>query len=261
MPKRARSGSMSGSASAKKRFRRGRYAYARRYRPTYVRPGYGAIGRTPGGAVLGEMKYFDSAVNDAGIPNTATWVGGVIDPPTFNTLCCPVVGAAFNQRIGKEINVIKIKIHGKVLFNPVSASAAPVTPTVIRLGLFQDLQTNATQATGQQLMTPTATVGQAPLTFQNIDNFGRFRVLKDKVMKLEDPNLVGTDTVMDTNGVVKHFKWTVKFRIPVKIRFNQVNGGTIADIIDNSFHLYANSDGLSSGYCRLTYLSRVTYKE
>ena len=73
MGKRARSGSMSGSASAKKRFRRGRYPYARRYRPTYVRPGYGAIGRTPGGAVLGEMKYFDSAVSNQTVSARANW--------------------------------------------------------------------------------------------------------------------------------------------------------------------------------------------
>ena len=51
MGKRSRSGSV-GSASVKKRRRMGNRYYARRYRPTYVRPGYGAIGRTPGGAVL-----------------------------------------------------------------------------------------------------------------------------------------------------------------------------------------------------------------
>ena len=94
MGKRKRSGSM-GSASAKKRFRTGRYAYARRYRPTYLRPGYGAIGRTPGGAVIGEMKYFDTAVANANVPNVASWAGTVLDPPTFNTLCVPIVGALF----------------------------------------------------------------------------------------------------------------------------------------------------------------------
>ena len=72
MGKRARSGSMSGSASAKKRFRRGRYPYARRYRPTYVRPGYGAIGRTPGGGVIGEMKYFDTVRTSTSVSRSNT---------------------------------------------------------------------------------------------------------------------------------------------------------------------------------------------
>ena len=94
MGKRARSGSV-GSASAKKRRRMGNRYYASRvYRPTYVRPGYGAIGRTPGGAVIGEMKYFDTAVANANVPNVASWAGTVLDPPTFNTLCVPIVGAA-----------------------------------------------------------------------------------------------------------------------------------------------------------------------
>ena len=94
MGKRARSGSV-GSASVKKRRRMGNRYYARTvYRPTYVRPGYGAIGRTPGGGVIGEMKYFDTHVQPQAIPNVASWVGTTIDPATFNTLCVPVVGAA-----------------------------------------------------------------------------------------------------------------------------------------------------------------------
>ena len=94
MGKRARSGSV-GSASAKKRRRMGNRYYASRvYRPTYVRPGYGAIGRTPGGGVLGEMKYFDTAVSGGQVGvNNAAWTSTTIDPTTFNTLCVPVVGA------------------------------------------------------------------------------------------------------------------------------------------------------------------------
>ena len=164
MGKRARSGSMSGSASAKKRFRRGRYPYARRYRPTYVRPGYGAIGRTPGGGVLGEMKYFDTAVSNKNITAADTWVGTVHDPPTIDTLCVPQVGPAFNQRIGKEINILKLKIRGWFIRKGAEAFGTSVAPTVVRYGVFQDMQTNATQADGNLLMTPTYSVTQPPFT-------------------------------------------------------------------------------------------------
>lgn len=259
MPKRARSGSMSGSASVKKRFRRGRYPYARRYRPQYVRPGYGLVGRTPGGAVLGEMKYFDTAVSNQIVPALATWVGTTLDPATFNTLCVPVVGAAFNQRIGKEINIVKIKIRGSFTLQPRNGTTNLDAPTVIRYGVFQDMQTNATQAGGQLVMTPTSTVIQAPFTFQNIDNFGRFKVLKDKVGVLQDPNIVGDATNHDSNGKVIPFKMNIKFKKPIQVRFNQTNGGTIADIIDNSLHFYANCN--NAGSITLDYLSRVCYKE
>lgn len=258
MPKRPRSGSMSGSASAKKRFRRGRYPYARRYRPQYVRPGYGLVGRTPGGGVLGEMKYFDSTVASSPVVAAATWVGTVRDPSAFSTLCVPVVGAAYNQRIGKEINIVKLKIRGNFVRTGLEAGASSVPATVIRFGVYQDMQTNSTQADGNLVMTPTATVGQAPFTFQNIDNFGRFKVLKDKTCVIQDPNMAGSDTLHDINGRTYPFKMTIKFNKPIQVRFNQTNGGTVADIIDNSLHFFANSN--ASGI-DLNYLCRVCYKE
>lgn len=260
MGKRARSGSMSGSASAKKRFRRGRYPYARRYRPTYVRPGYGAIGRTPGGAVLGEMKYFDTAVSNQTVSARANWTTTVFDPATINTLCAPTVGAAYNQRIGKEINVLKVKIRGQLQMPGTDAYNTGVAPAVIRYGIFQDMQTNGTQADGNLVMTSTASATQAPFTFQNIDNFGRFKVLKDKVGVLQDPNVSGDATTHDVNGKVHQFKITVKFKQPMKIRFNNTNGGTIADIIDNSLHFFANTN-TGSFPLKLDYLCRVCYKE
>ena len=68
--------------------------YARKvYRPTYVRPGYGAIGRTPGGAVLGEMKYFDLMNNGSWVNNSPTWSACIHSPSPADTLCVPTVGA------------------------------------------------------------------------------------------------------------------------------------------------------------------------
>ena len=109
-------------------------------------------------------------------------------------------------------------------------------------------------------MTATATSEQTPFTFQNIDNFGRFKVLKDKVGVLQDPGLSGDATAHDVNGKVLTFKMTVKFKQPMKIRFNNTNGGTIADIIDNSLHFFANCNS-PSFQIKLDYLCRVCYKE
>ena len=251
-----------GSASAKKRRRMGNRYYARKvYRPTYVRPGYGAIGRTPGGGVLGEMKYFDTAVNMGQVPISNSWTGTTIDPTTFNTLCVPVVGAGFNQRIGKEINIVKLKIRGNFNVFSHENQAASVPATVIRFGIFQDMQTNGTQAGGQLVMTPTNTAAQAPFTFQNIDNFGRFKVLKDKTCVIQDPNLAGDSTTHDVNARTHTFKMTLKFRKPIQVRFNNTNGGTIADIIDNSLHFFANSNGNVTFQPYVNYLCRVCYKE
>ena len=134
MGKRSRSGSASASAKKRRRYGVTPYKY-RRYKPTYVRPGYGAIGRTPGGGVLGEMKYFDTAVASRAVPQVATWLGTTLDPTTFNTLCVPVVGAAYNQRIGKEINIVKLKIRGRFFIGPEEGATVGILPTTIRYGV------------------------------------------------------------------------------------------------------------------------------
>ena len=84
--------------------------------------------------------------------------------------------------------------------------------------------------------------------------------MKDKVCVLQDPNVSGDATTHDVNGKVVPFKMTLKFRQPIKVRFNQTNGGTIADIIDNSLHFFANCNS-GSFVLTLDYLCRVCYEE
>lgn len=229
-----------------------------------TRKGYSSVARTRGAAVIGEMKYIDISANVTAIPASANWAGTNMDNTT--TLCLhgiPAVGAALNQRIGKKIKVLKLKIHGAVLTPGLAASGAPLDACLIRLIIFQDMQTNATQATGPQLMTNLGLASFNPLSFQNTDNFGRFRVLKDKFITLQDPNF-GFDVAAGTNridqGLIKYFKCNLKFKKPIEIQFNSTNGGTVADIVNNSFHIVAtcNNDELGPN---LYWTCRMCYKE
>lgn len=228
---------------------------------TFVpRAGYSSVARTRGASVMGEMKYFDTERVNAAIPAVAAWTGTEFDPATFDTLVVPVVGAAINQRIGKEIKVLKIKINGQISCATQADATAGDNGTKVRLILYQDKQTNSAQAQGEQVMTPSTSVFSAPNVFQNIDNFGRFRVLKDKVLTFDNPAISWDGTNMEQQGLLKSFKISIKFKEPVKIRFNATNGGTIADIVDNSFHLIANSSSAAL-VASLHYSCRVCYKE
>ena len=143
-----------------------------------------------------------------------------------------------------------------------SRSRVADASSVIRLALVQDMQTNSAQAQGEKVFTPpaTATASLAVESFQNIDNFGRFRVLKNKFFVFQNPTLSWDGTNMEQSGLVKRFKWTIKFRRPVQVRFNATNGGTIADIVDNSWHIMANNNSTDlTPY--LLYNCRVCYKE
>jgi len=239
------------------------------------RKGYTSVARSRGAAVTGEMKYFDCELGASGISaTTTTWVAGTrLDPSTTIdlgsaavatplNLCSPIVGAALNQRVGRRISVMKVKVRGQVAIAQQAAQAAADSACQVRIILVQDMQTNAAQLTAAGLFNDAGTAATTLNSFQNPNNFGRFRVLKDKIFTLSNLNLAGSPTAADVvqASARRNFKFNVNFKKPVEVHFNATNGGTVADIVDNSFHILAAVD--STAYApTLAYYSRVCYKD
>jgi len=240
-----------------------------------TRKGYSTVARTRGAAVTGEMKYFDCNIETAALTAvTTTWPAGTMfDPSTTinlgsaavaTPLClfAPTVGAALNARVGRKVNVHKVKVHGTVVVAAQAAQGTGDNACKVRVALVVDQQTNAAQMTGAQLYNdgtgPTTVIN----TFQNPNNFGRFRVLKDKMLQIGNINMAGSPTTADVvqSGMKVNFKFSVNFKKPLVVHFNATNGGTVADIVDNSLHIVAGTDNsvLAPG---LAYYSRVCYKD
>lgn len=222
---------------------------------------------------LGETKYMDSELQATAIAaTTTTWVAGTILDPTTTInlgsaavatplgLCQPIVGAALNNRVGRSINVHKVKLNAVIGVAAIQAQASPSTSCKIRVLLVQDMQTNAAQMTGAQLLNDAGTASTTINSFQNPNFFGRFKVLKDKTMKVSDLNLAGDAASADQASQKLCFKMHHRFKKPVLVHFNATNGGTVADVIDNSFHVIAGCDSTSFAP-QLAYYSRVTYKD
>lgn len=231
------------------------------------RAGYSTVARTRGVYAKGETKYFDSLKTITAIAASTNWTGTEYDPDVVpvancNTLFAPTQGAGINQRIGKSVKVYKIRIHGEIQCPAQTNQTVKDAASVVRIALVQDMQTNSTQAQGEQVFTPptTATATLAVESFQNIDNFGRFKVLKDKHFILENPSAAFDGTNIEQAGLIKRFKWTVKFRKPVEVRFNSTNGGTVADIVDNSWHIMANNNSTDLAPY-IVYQCRVCFRE
>jgi len=222
------------------------------------------------------MKYFDceaAGINLAAV--TTTWVAGTLTNPlatvnlgdaavaTPNCLFAPKVSAALNGRVGRKVRMMKVKVRGQFIIPTQAAQAAGDASTTIRLALVMDTQTNAAAMTAAQLFNDSAGGANATIdSFQNPNNFGRFRVLKDKSIAISDLNLAGSPTAADViqAGKSVNFKITHTFKVPVEVHFNATNGGTVADIIDNSLHIVcgANNIAYAPG---LSYYTRVCYKE
>lgn len=209
-----------------------------------------------------ERKYFDSHLNASALASPTTWAGTELDPATLNTLFAPTQGSDINNRIGRKVAVMKITMRGVIRAPAQTNETATDDYSCCRLILYMDQQTNGAQAQGENLMAnPGAASGILNvMTYQNTANFGRFRVLKDKFINLGNPAISWDGTNMEQQGVSRTFKFTVKFRKPVIIQFNATNGGTVADIVDNSFHLIGatTSTGIAPA---VSYQCRVVYTD
>lgn len=195
-----------------------------------------------------ERKYFDSQLvtSPLGVV-TATFNNAMKDPVTLNTLFCPIPGTGISDRIGRRVTVRSIRIRGTISFPAALGSSTPaVDPVEIRQLVCLDRQTNGTQMNSQSLIDSGA--GSLAIEmFQSTANFGRFRVLKDKRYILQDPNASASISTFDRNGLMCKFDYTFKFRKGIQVHFNATAGGTVADIVDNSFHLLCAVSTITNG--------------
>lgn len=227
------------------------------------RAGYGTVARTRGVYGQGEMKYFDSFLSATAIAEGTAWTGTELDPATLLTLFVPIEGSAINQRIGRKVTVKKIKIKGLITTAASPDNVDMLNAPCIRLLLVQDMQTNAAQMQGEEVMaTPGgATTALTSLTFQNLANFGRFKVLKDKMLR---PSVItaGTDGANTTSQITGQipFKWNINYPAGCEVQFNAANGGTIADIVNNSWHIIGTKSNANFD-TNIHYQCRVCYKD
>lgn len=226
------------------------------------RVGYASVPRTRGAQVTGEMKYFDTERTAQAIISNVSWATANQDPGTIQTLFAPGSGAAINQRIGKETKLLKIRIKGMITMNTQAAQATADTPTIVRVILVQDKQSNASSAAGDLVIQDGNTPANAVFQFQSEDNFGRFRVLKDKTFRMDNPNIsyFGVANQIGQNGLSIPFKWNIKFKQPVSVHFNAAGAADYTSIVDNSFHIFANCTSTQGG-ANIVYNARCCYKD
>lgn len=224
------------------------------------------VPRTTGATLIraGEMKYFDCALAQNTLASSITWTSTVRDPvltPVVNTNClfAPKVGTESDQRIGKACKMFKLKLKGTIIIPAQTNQTASDEACKVRIMLVEDMQTNGSQMDGADLMAAQGTVQEAINSFQTVNNFGRFRVWKDKTFILENPNSAHDGTNMEIWGLKKQFKFNLNWKNGYQIRFAAA-AGTVGDIVDKSFHIIAMTDNTNLAPA-ITYCCRVCFKD
>lgn len=213
-------------------------------------------------SVIAERKYIDiTRTGLAILASTTNWAGGILDPAIVGCLFPPVLGDDIFNRQGRKVQVLQLKISGQIGCPHQIGTASPNTASIVRIALVQDTQTNGAQLFPENVFGATNTLSEPTDMFQNPQFFGRFHVLKQWKTVFQDQTLT-FDTAaggLVISGLAKTFKMNVKFKKPVVVHYNSTNGGTVADIVDNSFHMIgicSNSDlaPLIAYRCRTTFI-------
>jgi len=198
------------------------------------------VPRTPGGQIVAEKKYFDSSSFRTIVDADINFANQVLDPLTLNCLFAPTKGNSIENREANAVHVHTIKLRGNILRSS-TVDGNQDQPMLIRIILVQDKQTNGTQMVSENLI-QSGVVGPVPpaiFMFQNTGSFGRYQILKEKFLYHQTVPLVRDQTTGNLINSIQQmfFKMSYKFSSPLKVQFNSSNSGTVADIVDHSFHL------------------------
>ncbi len=242
--------------------RRRRFVKARPVRSVALQRVF--VPRTMGPFAQTESKYFDSFLSAAGVPESTDWTATEIDPAAANTLFFPSEGADINNRVGRKVSVYKIALRGVIAQTASPDKADIEAQGAFRMILYIDTQSNGGQAQGEEVMAPpgAATVPLTFSTFQSTANFGRFRVLKDKIFYPRDLTAMtdGASTA-SMNAADIPFSMKYSFKKPVEVRYNgSTTPGVVGDIVDNSFHLLMQKS-TALGTHLISYQCRTYYKD
>jgi len=226
--------------------------------------------KTPGFGVLGEKHYVDCYKSATAIQdNGTTWVAANRFDPTSTVnmgagaiatplnLCSPPSGSELDQRIGRAIKICKVTVRFELEYQG-DSEAATIPGMTVRALLVLDKQTNGAQLTAAEVMNGGAAGYECLASFTNPNGFGRFEILRDKLVALNYHTLT-----FSANRITAGFKkvFVLKYKWPqgLLVHFNATAGGTVTSVITNSLHVLAGQSNSSTWNTRLSYTSRVEF--
>lgn len=165
---------------------------------------------------------------------------------SVTSLCHPIQGSGFANRIGTKIKVTSFYIRGTVSVqfahnNPIVSGNVPCFSA--RITLLLDYQPNGANPAATDVYSNTSSVSQL-----NLVNRDRFKILKEKTIVF-DPYIVNaTNNTGSASNQIKQIKMFKKCAIP--IFFNNGNAGAASDINSNNIVMLLQSDNLNAVTCK-----------
>lgn len=178
-------------------------------------------------------KYYDQTSTASITLATNTWTFALNDGAAIDGLFYPLRGVQINQREGRRAMVTKIKCTFLVFTDDDNANLQKLGGRSVRFALIQDTQANGVAAAPSDPWT-----ADNALAFQTLTKMGRFRVLKEKTVWIENDGLI-LDTTYKQARALKMIKMTYTPKSPIRVNFNETSTESVGSIVDNNFFVVA----------------------
>ncbi len=170
-----------------------------------------------------ENKFMDSEISATTV--TTSWAAhNPAGVGCTDSLSVPAQGNGEEQRIGRVYTINRILIQGVVEMAAQESVAAPMQSHRVRLIVYWDKQTNSAAATTTDIMD--AGGSDDLVSFRNLQNTHRFRVLMDKTITIRYPGQTNEGAV----NLFAHGKKVIPFKFYKKLNIRVQCDGTTADV-------------------------------
>ncbi len=175
------------------------------------------------------MKFHDVAITDAVVSATGT---------IQSDLLIIAQGVTESERVGRKCNIMNIGFCYNITLPTTNAEAA--TGDAVRVILYQDKQTNGAAAAVLDILN-TAVF----LSFNNLANKGRFRILMDRVHVINSSAGAYDGTTDRFAQQLDYYTFYKKCDVPIE--YNSTTGA-ITEKRSNNFGLLLLSQGGFAGF-------------
>ncbi len=190
---------------------------------------------------VGEMKFFDTDVDDAVIATPSTIV-----TPSINLI---PDGSLDTERIGRK-SVIR-QIHFRYNITLITGTLPAETSDTVVVIVYLDKQANGAAATATTILEQDDFQG-----FLRIENKDRIKILMRKTHSLSAPSAGGNTSTNTWGEKTIHSEWN-KTGMNIKIQFSG-STGAIAEIKSNNIGILLLSN---EGFCKFEGAIRIRFTD
>lgn len=194
-----------------------------------------------GGFIGKELKFYDTNLNATALASSGGWTGCEYDPSATSMISTPTQGDSAQQRDGRKIWIKSVMVRGTIDFPALINQAAVPAGEQCMIALVLDMQTNAAQLNSEDVYTaPGASNALNTQPLRDLEFGPRFKTLKAKHYTVR-PGVVSYDgTNIEVGGTQVPFEFYIK-NLNLKVNFNSGTTASIANVVDNSLHIIANT--------------------